>query len=205
MVHRRCPNLAAPRKLGQWSCRAGLGADVAFKMNRIGMRQTKTRNRGTAWRHVNIGRLLNNAIRRFEARVLDLMSESGHAETRISHVNLTRNLDVEGTRLTELARRASMSKQAMGELVDQCAALGLVIRAVDPSDRRARIVTFTAAGLEWLDAFRAAVDVAEAEMRAELGAKVMDVIMKGLMNYGAEFDTLDLQSGSSGKLTTSVR
>jgi DNA-binding MarR family transcriptional regulator len=143
------------------------------------------------WRHANIGRLLNNAVRRFEARVLELMSASGHDETRIAHVSLTRNLDVEGTRLTELARRASMSKQAMGELVDQCVELGLVDRVADPSDGRARIITFTAAGLSWLDAFRDAVDVAEQEMRAELGKATMDAILKGLADYGAEFDSLE--------------
>ena len=51
---------------------------------------------------------------RFEARVLELMSERGHVETRTAHVGLTRNPDVEGTRLTELARRASMSKAGDG-------------------------------------------------------------------------------------------
>ncbi|SFP46569.1 DNA-binding transcriptional regulator, MarR family [Bradyrhizobium sp. Ghvi] len=146
---------------------------------------------GTAWRHANIGRLLNNAVRRFEARVLELMSDRGHDETRIAHVSLTRNLDVEGTRLTELARRASMSKQAMGELVDQCAELGLVDRIADSTDKRARIVMFTPAGLEWLDAFREAVDIAENEMRSELGKTAMDAILKGLAAYGAKFDTLD--------------
>ncbi|MET4273218.1 MULTISPECIES: MarR family transcriptional regulator [unclassified Bradyrhizobium] len=151
----------------------------------------KARTSGTAWRHANIGRLLNNAVRRFESRVLELMSEKGHGETRIAHVGLTRNLDVEGTRLTELARRASMSKQAMGELVDQCAELGLVDRIADPTDRRARIVMFTPAGRKWLDAFRDAVDVAEQEMRAELGKATMDAILKGLAIYGATFDTLD--------------
>jgi DNA-binding MarR family transcriptional regulator len=151
----------------------------------------RTKQSGTAWRHANIGRLLNNAVRRFEARVLELMGESGHAETRIAHVSLTRNLDVEGTRLTELARRASMSKQAMGELVDQCTELGLVDRGADPSDRRARIVRFTPAGLIWLDAFRDAVDIAEREMRAELGRTTMDAILKGLAAYGARFDTLE--------------
>lgn len=150
-----------------------------------------TRSRSAAaWRHGNIGRLLNNAVRRFEARVLALMSEKGHAETRISHVSLTRNLDIDGTRLTELARRAGMSKQAMGELVDQCAALGLVDRVDDPDDRRARLVVFTAAGLAWLEAFRTAVDLAEAEMRTELGKETMDAIGRGLAVYGAEFDTL---------------
>jgi DNA-binding MarR family transcriptional regulator len=151
----------------------------------------RAKKSGTAWRHANIGRLLNNAVRRFEARVLELMSASGHVDTRIAHVGLTRNLDVEGTRLTELARRASMSKQAMGELVDQCVELGLVDRVADPSDRRARIVMFTPAGLDWLDAFRDAVDVAEQEMRAELGRTTMDAILRGLAVYGAKFDTLE--------------
>ncbi|MGC2779915.1 MAG: MarR family transcriptional regulator [Bradyrhizobium sp.] len=145
---------------------------------------------GTAWRHANIGRLLNNAVRRFESRVLELMATSGHGETRIAHVGLTRNLDVEGTRLTELARRASMSKQAMGELVDQCSELGLVAREADPRDRRARLVRFTPAGLRWLEAFRDAVDVAEREMRAELGKAAMDAIVQGLSAYGARFDAL---------------
>ncbi|MGJ4951367.1 MarR family winged helix-turn-helix transcriptional regulator [Bradyrhizobium sp. HKCCYLS20291] len=154
--------------------------------------QPKTPTLGqTAWRHANIGRLLNNAVRRFEARVLELMAKGGHGETRIAHVSLTRNLDVEGTRLTELARRASMSKQAMGELVDQCAELGLVAREADPRDGRARIVRFTPAGLEWLQAFGDAVDVAEAEMRKELGKAAMDAIVQGLGAYGARFDTLE--------------
>lgn len=150
----------------------------------------KTTSPATVWRHGNIGRLLNNAIRRFEARVLELMSKKGHSETRIAHVNLTRNLDVEGTRLTELARRAEMTKQAMSELVEQCERLGLVARADDPSDRRARLVTFTPAGLVWLEAFRDAVDRAEHEMREELGEALMSAILEGLNRYAGEFGTL---------------
>lgn len=156
------------------------------------MRQAEISTPKTAWRHGNIGRLLNNAVRRFEGRVLELMSESGHDGTRIAHISLTRNLDIEGTRLTELARRASMSKQAMGELVDQCEGLGLVSRMVDPSDRRARIVAFTPAGVAWLDAFRAAVDLAEDEMRRELGDDALEVLAAGLGKYGANFDPLNL-------------
>ncbi len=69
--------------------------------------------------------------------------------------------------------------------------LGLVDRIADPTDRRARIVKFTPAGRKWLDAFRDAVDVAEQEMRAELGKAAMEAILKGLAVYGAKFDTLD--------------
>jgi DNA-binding MarR family transcriptional regulator len=144
----------------------------------------------TIWRHGNIGRILNNAIRRFEARVLEIMCDKGHSETRIAHINLTRNLDIGGTRLTELARRAEMSKQAMSELVEQCAAMGLVDRSDDPSDRRARLVSFTPAGLVWLESFRNAVDCAENEMRAELGDPAMDAVIDGLSLYGVRFSTL---------------
>lgn len=148
------------------------------------------RNRGDEWRHDNIGRLLNNAVSRFESRVLEFMSQSGHPQARISHISLTRNLDLKGTRVSELARRAGMTKQAMGELVTQCASLKLVITRVDASDRRARVVHFTPEGLEWLDAFRQAVDQAELEMRDQVGAVSMDVLRGALALYGMGFDTL---------------
>lgn len=142
------------------------------------------------WRHDNIGRLLNNAVRRFEDRVLELMADAGYADARISYVNLTRNLDRDGTRLTELAIRAGMTKQAMGELVDQCADIGLVQRMADPADKRAKIVRFTRIGLEWLDAFRRAVDQAEQEMRGELGSTRHDGVRSALKIYGFSYDSL---------------
>jgi len=147
------------------------------------------------WRHDNVGRLLNNAVSRFESRVLELMSQSGHPQARISHVSLTRNLDLRGTRVSELARRAGMTKQAMGELVKLCAALKIVVANIDPSDKRARIVQFTTEGRRWLEAFRQAVDQAEREMREEVGSMAMDVLRGALALYGKGFDTL------SGKVT----
>jgi DNA-binding MarR family transcriptional regulator len=148
------------------------------------------REPGDRWRHDNVGRLLNNAVARFESRVLELMSQSGHPQARISHISLTRNLDLKGTRVSELARRAGMTKQAMGELVSQCATRRLVVTSADPSDRRARVVRFTPDGLRWLEAFRQAVDRAEREMRDEVGSMSMDVLRGALALYGADFNTL---------------
>jgi DNA-binding MarR family transcriptional regulator len=148
------------------------------------------RDAGDRWRHDNVGRLLNNAVARFESRVLELMSQSGHPQARISHISLTRNLDLGGTRVSELARRAGMTKQAMGELVSQCAAMRLVVTSADPSDKRARVVRFTPAGEQWLEAFRHAVDEAEREMRNEVGSMALDVLRGALALYGAGFDTL---------------
>ena len=79
-----------------------------------------------------------------------------------------------------------MTKQAMGALVDQCEAWGLVTRAADPLDARARQVQFTADGLAWLEAFRRAVAQAEAEFRAAVGPEIATVVALGLEAYAGE-------------------
>lgn len=137
------------------------------------------------WRRHNPGRVLDNALRRFEDRVMELLRESGHSQTRRSHVNLTRHLDLEGTRITELARRAAMTNAAMTELIDQCETLQLVERVPDPADGRARIVRFTSTGLAWLDAFGRAVASAQHEMAEEIGKPAMTALLGDIARYAA--------------------
>ena len=92
------------------------------------------------WRLTHLGRLLGEAMRRFDERVLHLMAHNidvplalsnlaARAQVSAAHIHITRHLELQGTRLTALAQRAGMSKQAMGDLVDQCEAWGLVTRA----------------------------------------------------------------------------
>lgn len=147
-----------------------------------------------SWRLTHLGRLLGHAARRFDERVLGLMAHNidvplalsnlaARSQVSAAHVHVTRHLALEGSRLTELAQRAGMSKQAMGDLVDQCEAWGLVTREPDPLDARARRVRFTPTGLAWLQAFKEAVAQAEAEFRAEVGHQVATVVMIGLEAY----------------------
>jgi DNA-binding MarR family transcriptional regulator len=142
-----------------------------------------TQDQSGNWRCSNIGRLLNQAVYRFETRVLSLLAERGFSEVRLAHINVTRNLDVEGTRSTDLALRAAMTKQAMGELVEQCVALRLVERERDPSDGRAKIVKFTAHGLDFLDQFRQAVAIAQSEMGLRLGSERLQLLLDALWDY----------------------
>lgn len=143
-----------------------------------------------AWRLGNAGRVLGNAVTRFESRVLELMAATGHADTRLSHVNLTRHLDLQGTRITELARRARMTNAAMTELIDQCEALGLVVREPDPTDKRARMVHFTEAGRQWLRAFGQAVKRAEREMLKEIGPEAAEVLLQRLSRYAGTVESI---------------
>lgn len=146
------------------------------------------------WRTTHLGRLMGDAIRRFDARVLELMANdeqvplglsnlAARAQVSAAHVHITRHLDAAGTRPTELAARAGMSKQAMGDLITQCEAWGLVTRETDPRDARARRVVFTATGLAWQQAFRSAIVQAEAEFRDAVGAEVATVVALGLEAY----------------------
>jgi DNA-binding MarR family transcriptional regulator len=143
-----------------------------------------------AWRQNNAGRVFSNALRRFEDRVLELLTEWGFPQTRGSHVNLTRHLDLAGTRMTELARRACMTNAAMTELIDQCEMLGLVARFPDPGDRRARIVRFTSYGTNWLAAFGKAVRQAEQELFDAVGDESMQILLTRLRQYGAAVESI---------------
>ena len=146
------------------------------------------------WRLTHLGRLLGHAMRRFDERVLYLMAHNvdvplalsnlaARAQVTAAHIHITRHLDLEGTRLTDLAQKAGMSKQAMGDLVDQCEAWGLVAREAHPHDARARVVRFTPTGLLWLQAFKDAVAQAEREFRQVVGPDVATVVKIGLEAY----------------------
>ena len=146
------------------------------------------------WRLTHLGRLLGHALRRFDERVLSLMARdievplalsnlAAKGQVGAAHMHITRHLAVGGSRLTELALSAGMSKQAMGDLVNQCEAWGLVRREADPLDQRARRVMFTETGLLWLQAFRSAVHQAEDEFRLAVGKDVATVVALGLEAY----------------------
>ena len=157
------------------------------------------------WRQIHLGRLLGHAMRRFDARVLHLMAHNvevplalsnlaARAQVSAAHIHITRHLSLEGSRLSELADSAGMTKQAMGDLVTQCEAWGLVQRMPDPLDARARRIVFTDTGLAWLHAFEQAVAQAEDEFKQEVGADVATVVSLGLEAYAGGYSSLESPS-----------
>jgi len=128
------------------------------------------------FRKSNIGQPLLEVAKDFQKRALAGFDAEGHAGLQPAHQAVLTHLRIAGTRLTELARRASMSKQAMGQLVDEVERLGYVERVSDPSDGRAKIVRFTPAGLELI---KDGTDIATAIQReyAELiGKKKLNLL-----------------------------
>jgi DNA-binding MarR family transcriptional regulator len=114
-----------------------------------------------------------------------LANLAARGQVSAAHIHITRHLALQGSRLTELAALAGMSKQAMGKLVDQCEAWGIVTRKPDAMDARAKRVFFTADGMDWLHAFQQAVAQAEEELRQAVGTEVALVMAIGLEAYAA--------------------
>ena len=80
------------------------------------------------------------ALERYSGRRL---RELGYGEVRPAHYAVFQALSPEGSRLTELAERAGMTKQSMGYLVDHLERHGYLERVPDPADQRAQIIRVT--------------------------------------------------------------
>ena len=119
----------------------------------------------------NIGVLLQQLSRDFERRARGTLRERGHTRLQPSHQVVFASLGRSGTRLTELSQRAGMTKQAMGQIVDDLERLGYVEREPDPADGRAKIVRFTAAGLDFVCDAADALDEIWREYSAVLGER----------------------------------
>lgn len=141
------------------------------------------RDAGEEWRRGNIGRTIFNAFLVFERDLLRSLRAEGFGDIRRVHLNLFRNLDFDGTRLTELASRANMTKQGMQELVDRAEGLGYVERRPDPDDRRAKIVVFSDRGLSLLDALHRGIQAVEQRMASAVGAETVALIAASLDRY----------------------
>jgi DNA-binding MarR family transcriptional regulator len=74
--------------------------------------------------------------------------ETGYGDIRPTHGCVFRFIREEPLRLTELATLAGMTKQSIGEVIDNLVELGYVKRVPDPQDRRAKLICLTARGEE---------------------------------------------------------
>ena len=134
-----------------------------------------------------LARLLLAAHRTLSADLADELDERGWPDIRASQAALVLNVDRRfGTRLTELARRSGVTKQAMMIVVDELEVRGLVRRTPDPDDGRAKVVRLTARGRTFAAECRRAVAAVEARAKRNLGGR----------RYDGLRETLDLLLGS---------
>ena len=109
----------------------------------------------------NLGFLLAKAAQRWNELLAERFTAAGYAEVRPSYGSLIVPLfEQDGLRMSELARRARLSKQTMTTMVRLLEREGLVRRRPDPTDGRAMLVELTAKA----GAFRPVAEHALAEL-----------------------------------------
>jgi len=105
-----------------------------------------------------------------DSKIVDGVVGAGYPQ-KPSHSAVFAQIKPEGSRLTELARGANMTPQAMGELVDELEQLGYVERRPDPTDRRAKLIVLTETGRACIAAGIVTIDGLEHEIADKIGER----------------------------------
>jgi MarR family transcriptional regulator, temperature-dependent positive regulator of motility len=133
-------------------------------------------------------RLLVEGSRAMEGRLYEGLRAAGYGDVRPAHYAIFRYLEDEGSRVTELAEAAGMTKQSMGELVDHLERRGYVERCPDPRDGRAKIVVLTAKGRRGIEAAAELIAEIEGELARWMGKERLEVLTGSLADLRAFFE-----------------
>ena len=120
---------------------------------------------------MDLGVLLFIPYRYTEDRMFRSLQEAGFDDWTLAQCRVFQRINPDGSRLTDLADQAQMSKQSAGVLVDQLERLGYVRRVPDPTDGRARLIVITERGQQAVDVAMATLEEILAEWEAYLGTR----------------------------------
>lgn len=93
-----------------------------------------------------LGYLLRHAYEKLADRVYGRLATAGFADIRRAHSSVFRHIAPSGSRVSDLADRAHITKQSMAYLVESLTALGYLEVVPDPADGRAKLARLTARG-----------------------------------------------------------
>ncbi len=136
--------------------------------------------KSATWRQENFGRLLLDTLRLFETKLHKQLEGNGFQDVRIVHLQLMRNVDDEGTTVSEIAARAGYTKQAASQIAVACAERDLVVIEPSTTDRRSKIVKFTRRGQDLITRSRQMIAEIEQEFSNVVGSEDFALTSKAL-------------------------
>ncbi|MEW1954920.1 MarR family transcriptional regulator [Terrabacter sp. NPDC080008] len=128
----------------------------------------------------------SDAVGRRLSREMRALAPAELAAIGGRRARLLQMIPAKGMRVTDLAHRAGVTKQAIGQLVDALEGMGLVRSAPSSSDRRVRWVTRTPAGDAVVDRALALIAEAEDRLRREVGARRYDAMLATMRELGRD-------------------
>ena len=152
---------------------------------RLGSREERRTSPATDferdWRKLNTGRLLYEGYEFYNAAVLKSLIPAGFPGIRNTHFNLLRQIDSDGTRMSDLASRANLTKPAITSLVRACLELDLVTVEQSPDDARSRMVRFSPRGLQLMRKIRRIQITIERDLANRLGGEAYGQLRSALL------------------------
>jgi DNA-binding MarR family transcriptional regulator len=131
-------------------------------------------------------RLLGNGFDAFSEEMARRLVGTPYNDIRITHGCVFGNIDPDGTRLTELAERANMTKQSVGEVATELEKRGYLERVPDPGDGRAKIIRLTPRGREAQALGFEIIDDIEREWGERFGVERVAALREALEAVTAE-------------------
>ena len=130
----------------------------------------------------SVAQLLFKCARLVNERAIAKVNELPNAiALRTSHTNLLPHLDFDGVRITELARRLDISKQAISQTIAELELMDVVETIPDPSDGRARLARFTDKGKQAIMQGLGILRGIEAEMERSIGKGKFEALHEALL------------------------
>ena len=130
----------------------------------------------------HLGTLLRDPALAINELVSEGLAERGFGDLRPAHGALGQHIADDGSRVTELAQLAQVSKPTVVYLVNDLERLGYVERVPDAADGRAKLVRLTARGAQAQEAAREIVVQIEQDWSRLLGssdfAKLRDLLQR---------------------------
>jgi DNA-binding MarR family transcriptional regulator len=129
---------------------------------------------------LNLGLLCYIAYRATENRVFEALAAAGFDDITTAQGRVFARIGPDGSRVTQLAEQAEVTKQTAGFLIDQLERAGYVRRVLDPADARARLVQIAGRGQAAVAVARAAEAQVEAEWTRHLGSQAAGQLRRAL-------------------------
>jgi DNA-binding MarR family transcriptional regulator len=130
----------------------------------------------------NLGILLFIAYRALEQRAHDAVLAAGITDITLAQARIAARIGPHGTRVSDLAEQARVTKQSSGFLVDQLERAGYVERVPDPADRRARLVRLTARAEKVIKTANAEVEQVLSEWADHVGTERLRQLHRTLLD-----------------------
>src|SRR5688572_13677696 len=133
----------------------------------------------------NFGNLFRDPNLAGQELIAEELARRGFGDLRPALLAVGQHVSAAGTRVTELAERACLTKATVVHAVDELERLGYVTREPDPTDRRAKLVKPTARALEAEQAAREVISDLRDAWAGLIGEEEMRALEAGLRRLRA--------------------